>query len=97
MFPDATFRAFADDIGAVVPHIRQEWGDIVATFTGFAEISGLHINPEKTVIMPLWHSNENQIRLEPWFANTEWNHVKVEYKSKYLGIVIGPRATPEVS
>ena len=44
LLPEATIRAFADDIALVVPHMDQHWAAITAVFDEFAAVSGLEIN-----------------------------------------------------
>ena len=54
LFPDAMFRAFADDIGAVFHDLPRDADLLMQTFQEFGCISGLELNFPKTVVIPLW-------------------------------------------
>ena len=52
--PKATWRAYVDDIGGVVPDVAAHGRSITALSDRFALVSGLFIHRTKTVLLPLW-------------------------------------------
>ena len=52
--PDVVFRAYADDLAAVVPAVTSSLPRLARIFGEFAQISGLHVNMAKTVFVPLF-------------------------------------------
>lgn len=53
--PEVLTRAFADDIGAVVPDWELRLPCLQRVFKEFANVSGLDLNISKTICIPLWH------------------------------------------
>ena len=64
MFPDATLRAWADDLAMVLPMGANRLSKLQAFFDEFALVSGLQLNLPKTVIIPLDPFNEPAVRAE---------------------------------
>ena len=89
----STLRAFADDIGLSV-HNRQEAIPILARkFSKFATYSSLQLNLHKTLLIPyspLTPADQEALDHNSWSA-MDTTHTK----GKYLGIYLGPSATPE--
>ena len=52
--PEGVTRAFADDIALLSNDLPRDADTIKAIFEEFAEISGLDLNLNKTVVIPLW-------------------------------------------
>ena len=86
--PEATIRAFADDIGAVTTDFPATQAILERTFAEFAEMSGLELNIKKTVCIPLWESGEADV--PQTLRNTAWKDMSVASHSTYLGFVQGP-------
>ena len=87
------FRAFADDIGGVIPRIDKNWHIAINLFEKFATFSKLTINQNKVVVIPLWKLGGGNMTKPSWLANSLWSNVKYALKGKYLGIVLGPDAS----
>ena len=88
--PGNSFRAFADDIGAVFSNWDQASPIAETIFKEFAEMSGLELNISKTVCIPLWDENIQTIQQRIKASRNMWSTVKVADKGKYLGFQIGP-------
>ena len=84
--PGNKYRAYADDIGAVIQDIPRDMPAIIRAFKEFEKVSGLSINITKTVIFPATKAEEldaNTInRYEGYMAHTDWHNVKVERQGK---------------
>ena len=66
LFPNATIKAFADDLGGVFPSLRNITL-LENTFKEFAQISGLHLKPVKSRFF-LWDGSRHartSTRCEP--------------------------------
>ena len=96
-FPEASVKAFADDVAMVLPDVASRWADIITLFTQFADVSGLHIHPSKTILIPLGSQTPAQVKACPWFAHSDWSAAPVQLSAKYLGVFVGPGATHEDS
>ena len=58
MFPEATVKAFADDLGGVFKKLA-DLTKLEEIFDNFAAISGLHVKPAKSKIIPLGREPNN--------------------------------------
>ena len=47
--------------------------------------------------MPLHEKLRERLQEMEWFRTSPWSHVVLASKAKYLGVVIGPEATPDDS
>jgi hypothetical protein len=95
-FPEASVKAFADDIGMVLPDVQRRWKEIIVIFDSFGMISGLHIHPTKTILIPLGNRTPDEIRNSTWFSSSAWNRAPIQMSAKYLGVYIGPGATSQL-
>jgi len=88
--PLSSFRAFADDIGAVL----TEWDtdSVIAEqiFSDFAMMSGLDLNIKKTICIPLWEQGMDDIRQSLGTSNRAWSDIAVADRGTYLGFIEGP-------
>jgi hypothetical protein len=85
--------AFADDIGLVVLDFWKSSPTLQRVFDEFSQISGLHLNLNKTVMIPLWKiGSENNIRLLIQENCSPWKNITISDRGKYLGFIVGPRA-----
>ena len=90
LFLDTTFRAFADDIGAVCKNIVGDARMIMEVFKQFGAASGLDLIFSKTVVIPLWDELEPNAKQEMMAKDSSWNGVEFREVGTYLGFVIGP-------
>ena len=97
LFPDSTIRAFADDIGGTFTDIEACWPLLVQTFEEFKLVSGLEVHTTKTTLLPLFDINLDLLRETHWLKHSKWSQVTLDFKAKYLGIIVGPAATPDDS
>ena len=83
---------FADDLGALLFDLFKSLPWLMHVFYQFASASGLHLNKEKCVLIPLWSISEKNLR--NWLAEDVGGFQKctISNFAKYLGIMIGPDA-----
>ena len=87
-----TIRAFADDIGLVVPDRRAALPILASTFHQFATYSALHLNLGKTMLIPISPLVEKDTSI---LSQVRWSQVDVSCnKGRYLGIILGHGASP---
>ena len=87
----ATLRAFADDIGSILPDISMLRG-MVGTFREFGRCSGLHLGLPKCVIIPLFSTTISHLRRVIADDYPEAASMSIKMAAKYLGVMLGPEA-----
>jgi len=87
--PGAVTRAFADDTAMVLRSWRLQGRRVMRTFAAFRRVSGLALNLEKTIVIPLWEEDLGQLAAR---AAEEMPEFAVQWAShgRYLGYQIGP-------
>ncbi|CAK0871611.1 unnamed protein product [Prorocentrum cordatum] len=70
--PDATFRAFAGDIGAAVQDSPKSADVLECIFFEFASTSGLGLNLPKTMVIPLWEATSGAQAEESISGLSDW-------------------------
>ena len=88
--PDACIRAYADDLAIVLPNGIASCSLLEDLFHGYATISGLKLNIDKTVCIPLFHFQVERLREQRSMAAPTWAGMLVKDTAKYLGMYIGP-------
>ena len=88
--PEATPRAFADDIALTLLNFGDRVNSLQSLFNGFSQISGLYLNLPKTVIIPLWPIDLQQLKSSVSCTCPEWSEVSFADCGKYLGFFTGP-------
>ena len=68
-------RAYADDTAAVSEDIRRDGPVIAKVFEEFASFSGLELNLDKTVLIPLYHTDLHEVRDQLRHHIPEWNGI----------------------
>lgn len=97
---DNAVFAFADDIAICIRPLSQ-LAAIHRTFRAFSDATSLRLTPTKCVVIPLrthrWNHEEQGAAYADLLARTvpEWKDFQIRGEAKYLGFVIGPRATPQ--
>ena len=91
-FPNSTFGAYADDIGAVIQDVPGDLPGIISVFEEFAAVSGLYINVEKIVLIPAKPNWSPEIKRDDqqMLQATNWGNMPIVGSSKYLGFFLGP-------
>ena len=89
-FPTACTRAWADDLAMVIGNLKGNIHGLQNFFLDFAKISGLHLNVEKTVVVPLSVYEETKIRNLIGSRAPDFGGVKIATSAKYLGLFVGP-------
>ena len=87
---EGTFKAFADDIGAVIEDWDRDGPIAEGIFRDFALMSGLELNIEKTVAIPLWDEPIEDIQAELRNSERPWQGICIASAGTYLGFVVGP-------
>ena len=88
--PKATFKAFADDIGAVITDWDTDSPVAEQIFSEFAIMSGLDLNIKKTVCIPLWLDGKRELEQTLRGSERTWKDVSITGAGTYLGFVEGP-------
>ena len=89
IFPDAGVHAFADDTGVVIDDIML-LPRILDIFQVYAGFSNLHLNLSKTVVIPLFEADLEELKNEMTKSHPDCFNLQWAYHCKYLGIHIGP-------
>ena len=64
LLPEATLRAFADDIAVVVPDVAKALPILSNIFEELGNITGLFLNKPKCVLIPLWPTDVDAAKLQ---------------------------------
>jgi hypothetical protein len=88
--PISTFGAFADDVAAAVAKLLHTLEQLAPIFRIFAAASGLHLNPKKTLIIPIGKLCPTDVRKFLKDHIPEWAEMTVTRAGKLLGVAIGP-------
>jgi len=88
--PDATLRAYADDIALVSSKVREDAGLIMGIFNQFGAISGLHLNLAKVFVVPLGDARYEEIKRDMELATPSWGRCAYRGFAEYLGFFLGP-------
>jgi hypothetical protein len=90
-FPGSCARSYADDLAMVIKDGVNSLGRLEEFFIDFQAISGLQLNIKKTVIIPLWEYEEQNVK-DIFIAKApRWEEVKISHSAKYLGFYVGPK------
>ena len=86
----ALVRAYADDTALVcedfwtcAPHLQR-------VFAEFGRVSGLHLNLQKCIIIPLYVTPLEEFQQQLGKRVPQWRQMQIANKGKYLGFMIGP-------
>ena len=90
--PGALERAYADDLVIVVFRALENMPTLHSIFAEYALISGLKLNFQKTVIVPLFDYDAMDLRAEISRRAPAWGAMAIRDKAIYLGLVLGPGA-----
>ena len=91
--PSAIVRAYADDTAVLLQDLWRDTPILAKIFADFGSMSNLHLNLNKTVIIPLFPQpalatvKKTLTRLIP-----NWSAVQFAYSARYLGFILGPGA-----
>jgi hypothetical protein len=90
LLPQATPRAYADDLAVTLPDGRAAIPTLIGLFAEYESFTGLRLNMPKTSLVPLYLGDKARIHDELAHEHPSWAGMKVEYFAKYLGFVMGP-------
>jgi hypothetical protein len=89
-FDDVLVRAYADDTALALRHFSRDSPRLATLFEEFAQISGLHLNMKKSVIIPLNLATEKTFRVRRNRTTPKWRDMPIRDHCKYLGFYVGP-------
>jgi hypothetical protein len=95
LHPDLTIRAYADDLAMIVPRGWKDVSKLHELMEEFALCSGLALNMQKTVIMPLELGSPEAHRARLVSAAPAWAAAPLKHMAKYLGFYLGPASGNE--
>ena len=76
--PEATVRAYADDLVVVLPKLMEALPTVVPLFSHFALASGLQLNFAKVVVMPLGDRPPEALARAMGAAFPAWGRAKFQ-------------------
>ena len=88
--PTGTFRAYADDLAAVLEDLPRALPTLIKLFQDFAKASGLQLNFRKVVVVPLGDVPVEEVSRTLLRPSPGWSAVECRGWAKYLGFVLGP-------
>ena len=91
LFPQFFIKAYPVDLAMLVKDPSQHLPALSRLMMDFALCSGLALNIRKTVFVPLWEAEFNQLRQDLGLMVPEWSAVQIDFKAKYLGYYLGPK------
>ena len=90
LLPNATVQAFVDDIAIVLPDLSHALPILQKLFDDLADIVGLFLNLPKCLLIPLWPTDMDPLRLVLCDSSSWWSRMDIRFSSTYLGFVVGP-------
>jgi len=90
---DSMVRAYADDMAVILPNLK-ELPILAKSFDLLGKAAGLQVNIDKTICIPLYPSTVMACKKD--ISHTSWAGMGVQIGyGKYLGFLVGPKATAE--
>ena len=83
-------RAYADDTAIVTDDIWRDGPKLMQIFEEFASFSGLCLNFQKSVVIPLSTKPLNDFRGQLVAKRPMWREMQVSSSGTYLGFAVGP-------
>ncbi len=90
LLPEATVRAYADDLAIVVKHGPSAAHVLEPLFSEYEKVSGLRLHIGKTVWIPLNGGSAEEARASMRIVNPNWGSLQFDMYATYLGFVMGP-------
>ena len=88
--PTSVVRAYADDIAILFRDLVPGLRAVMPVFLELAAVAGLHVNVQKTVVVPLGDQPLDAVRADLATACPGWGGLRLAYSASYLGFVLGP-------
>ena len=92
--PQTMIKAFADDIGALLQQLNH-LASLQKAFDAFGRISGLHLKPQKCVIVIISHPLTEHLKanVKRYLLDhiPQWKDFTITDKATYLGMIMGPK------
>jgi len=107
-FPGSTRKAYADDLAMVTRNFPRDAAPLIELFNEYARVSGLSLNMDKVVVIPLWIPDSKiafpegaigprlgwlqLIKRAMVIFHKAWKEATFAGKATYLGFTVGPEA-----
>ena len=88
--PTSLVRAFADDTAVVMQALMRDSALLDNIFMEFGHASGLHLNLQKCIIIPVGRHSHDSIVLSLQSSSARWTRMTFADWGRYLGFAIGP-------
>ena len=88
--PDATIRAYADDLAMVLPALENSLSDFETIFEEYEKLSGLRLHHGKSILIHLFHVKIEDVRDIVARCAPTWGDFSIQFLAKYLGYVMDP-------
>ena len=88
--PEATVRAYADDLAMVIPNYQERLPALELIFEEYERLSGLKLHHGKSVIVPLFKTLIDEFRENVHSCAPSWADFSIQFRAKYLGFYLGP-------
>jgi len=88
--PQATVRAYADDLAMIFDDVAKELGGIQCEFQDLEHAAGLGLNLRKSIHIPLYTDNVLAAHRDFVRAAPAWRAITSQLCGTYLGFVVGP-------
>ena len=88
--PGTLARCYADDTALVLNNFWAEAPTLMRIFQDFSQISGLHLNLRKCIIMPLDEGGIDDFKAQLQQQLPAWKDMQISRSGKYLGFCVGP-------
>ena len=90
LLPDATIRAYADDLAVVLRTGQSAFPLLITMFEEYALVAGQHFNMPKTVLVPLRPVDLAAFREDFRNLRPAWGNIKVGFKAYIPWVYFGP-------
>ena len=91
--PRDVVRGFADDLAAVIRNAWSTLPRVAKAFELIGKVSNLQLKVSKTVIVPLWRANHDEVSRSIVQLIPCWKGILVSGCGRYLGFYLGPDAS----
>ena len=88
--PGIFIRAYADDTALITHDFWDVAPRLSAAFEAFAQVSGLKLNKNKSIVIPLSNVALESFQDRKTLAVPAWSDMPAQWSCKYLGYFMGP-------
>ena len=92
LLPNATIRAYCDDIAIVLPDVWSCMPTVARAFKVIERASALTLNFRKCALIPCWKFSVSNCQGIIRDIVPSWSEIRIVNSAEYLGFYIGPNA-----